>query len=198
MSPSDKAVHLAAEAGRFAIGTVFLLAGLAKIRLRREFEFAVMNFELLPRRAARLVGRWLPVGEIAAAALLLLGVAIVPAAAFLAVLLAAFIAAVAVNLLRKKTMDCGCFGGAGAPRRMTWSVVGRNVVLLFIAILVLTSSSTSLALWPGWGTEAAAGVTAGDAAAMLIAGSAGVLAVLIVRDASHVRTAALTVREALR
>jgi Methylamine utilisation protein MauE len=83
-SPSDASVQLAAEAGRFAIGTVFLFAGPAKIRRRREFVFAVMNYEPLPRRAARRVGRWLPVGEIAAAASLLLGVAIGPAAALVA------------------------------------------------------------------------------------------------------------------
>jgi hypothetical protein len=51
----------------------------------------------------------------------------------LLVLLAAFTAAVMINLIRGREIDCGCFG-AGAARPITWATVGRNCVLIGMTI----------------------------------------------------------------
>ncbi len=176
--------------------TVFLLAGLAKLPRRDEFERAVLNYDLLPRSAARIVGRWLPLGEVAAAVLLGVGVAIAPVTSFLAILLAVFIAAVALNLLRKKKMECGCFGSSGAPRQMTWWVVARNALLLAMTVLILASPPASLTLWPGWATAGSRAVTNDEAAAMLITATVAVLAALVAQESWMVRKLFAALEEA--
>lgn len=193
---ADESVQLMVEASRFALAAVFLLAGLAKLARRREFELAVTNYGLLPPVGARFVGRWLPTGEIGAAVLLFLGVAIVPVTALLAILLACFIVAVAVNLLHGKEMDCGCFGSSGAPRRMTWWVVARNALLLGMALLILVSPPAALALWPGWGAPGSGDITSSEAAAMLFTGSAAVLTALAAHEVWRVQRVATSLQKA--
>jgi hypothetical protein len=56
---------------RFLIGTVFLLAGLAKLPRRREFERIVVAYEIIPVNEAQRVARWLPWAEIGAGGLLM-------------------------------------------------------------------------------------------------------------------------------
>ncbi len=192
---SQELVELAAHASRFAIATVFLLAGAAKLSERDEFARAVRNYDLLPSFAARLVARWLPAAEVGAALLLGLGVAIVPVTAFVVMLLAVFIGAVGTSLLRKKEMDCGCFGGSGAPRRMTWWVVARNALLLAMALLVLASPPVTLALWPGWAAASSGAVTKPEAVATLLTAPIAVLAAFLAQEAWRVRRLVVSLTE---
>jgi hypothetical protein len=70
----------------------------------------VGNYRLVPDRAGDLIGRPLAVAEVAAGALLALGLGVRPVATLLALFIVGFSVAVAVNLLRGRTIDCGCFG----------------------------------------------------------------------------------------
>src|ERR687887_557597 len=106
---------------------------------------AVRNYRLVPERAGELIGRTLPAVEVAAGALLAVGLGVRPVAALLALFLVAFSVAVAVNLLRGRTIDCGCFGPV-AEKQITWWTVARNLVLTAAAIVVAAVQPTALAL----------------------------------------------------
>jgi uncharacterized membrane protein YphA (DoxX/SURF4 family) len=136
---------VAAVVFRFGLAVIFLLSGLAKLPRRAEFTSAVRNYKLVPDRVGALVGRLLPPVEIAAGALLALGLGVRPVAALLGAFLVVFSSAVAVNLLRGRTINCGCFGPV-AERRITWSTVARNLVLAGAAGVVVAAGPTALAL----------------------------------------------------
>jgi uncharacterized membrane protein YphA (DoxX/SURF4 family) len=105
-------VVYAALTFRFFLATVFLLAGLAKLRRRGEFARAIRRYEILPP-ALVLPAAWtIPPLELAAGTLLAIGLGAAVVAVILAVLLTLFSAAVATNLLRGRRFDCGCFARA--------------------------------------------------------------------------------------
>lgn len=120
---------------RFVLAILFIFAGAAKIARRAEFAEAVRDYRLLPVRASELVSRTLPPGEFLVGALLLLGLEPVPVAAAVGFCLLTFSAAIALNLLRGRRIDCGCFGLV-ADSRLSWSLLGRNALLLSAALLV--------------------------------------------------------------
>src|SRR5437763_4227874 len=138
-------VTVAAVVFRFGLAVLFLLSGLAKLPRRAEFIAAVRSYELVPDSVGALVGRLLPPVEVAAGLLLALGLAVRPVAALLGAFLVVFSGAVAVNLLRGRTIDCGCFGPV-AQRKITWATVARNGILIAAAALVVAEGPTALAL----------------------------------------------------
>ena len=88
-------------------------AGLLKVGDPAASVRAVTAYDLLPYDVERIIGYGLPFVEIALAALLLVGLATRFAASASAVLVIAFIAAVASAWARGLAIDCGCFGGGG-------------------------------------------------------------------------------------
>jgi uncharacterized membrane protein YphA (DoxX/SURF4 family) len=138
-------VEAAAVVFRFGLALVFLLSGLAKLPRRGEFTRAVRNYRLVPERIGGLVGTTLPPVEVSAGLLLALGLGVRPVAILVAVFLVAFSVAVAVNLLRGRAIECGCFGPIAATR-ITWWTVARNVVLTGAAVVVAAIQPTALAL----------------------------------------------------
>lgn len=172
-------MELVSQFSRFFVGMVFLAAGVAKLGQGEEFERAVENYELLPRWLVPPVASWLPRLEIGGGLALVFGVALVPAATLVALMLLVFVVAVAVNLLRGREMSCNCFGSA-SPEKMTWLTVGRNVVLTGMAMVVVLVPPVSLAIWPGPLAVSGATAGAGVALAMLCAAvSAVVLAGIV-------------------
>jgi peroxiredoxin/uncharacterized membrane protein YphA (DoxX/SURF4 family) len=131
---------------RCVLASVFLLAGIAKLHdyhgTRRALsEFGVRD-GLNPFLA---VG--LPLAELSAAIMLLNIVMARDGALLSGLLLGTFEVAIAANLLRGKTPDCHCFGQI-ASRPLSWSLFGRNLVLLALAALVFTSGPGTGAF--GW------------------------------------------------
>jgi uncharacterized membrane protein YphA (DoxX/SURF4 family) len=174
-------VAVAAVVFRFGLAVIFLLSGLAKLPRRAEFTSAVRNYQLVPDRVGALVGRLLPPVEVAAAALLALGLGVRPVAALLGAFLVAFSAAVAINLLRGRTIDCGCFGPV-AERRITWWSVGRNVVLAGAAGVVVAVGPTTIALdrlLPG---AAGPSMTTASALALMFAAILAVVTASLAQD----------------
>jgi uncharacterized membrane protein YphA (DoxX/SURF4 family) len=138
-------VAAAAVVFRFGLAVVFLLSGLAKLPRREEFLRAVRNYRLVPDRLGVVVAKALPPAEIAVGLLLALGLGVRPVAALLGLFLVGFSGAVAINLLRGRIIDCGCFGPL-AQRRITWLTVARNAVLIAAAAVVVAVGPSALAL----------------------------------------------------
>jgi uncharacterized membrane protein YphA (DoxX/SURF4 family) len=167
----------AATVCRFVLGEVFLLAGLAKIADRNAFEAATARYGLLPTRLVRPVARWLPILEVAAGGALVVGAGVVYASAALGAALVGFTLVVGLSLVRGETFDCGC-RAAGAPRKIGWGVVARNLVLIAAAVVAAIEAPHALAL-DALVAGSSDSVGSSDAAALLFATALGVLTVVL-------------------
>ena len=99
---------------RVGLGGVLLYAGYLKAFTPDKSMMAVRAYELLPIWLANAFGIILPWLEMGAGLLLIVGVAVRYAAIFGAVLMVAFIIAIAQAWARGLSIDCGCFGDGGA------------------------------------------------------------------------------------
>jgi hypothetical protein len=126
---------------RVGLGAVFLTAGLAKLLQPAAFAEAVAGYRLLPDRLVGVVARTLPALEVAAGATLAAGWLRAPTALLLAGLLVAFAAAMAINLLRGRSIDCGCHGPTG-PQPISWPLIARNLGLALAALAVASWPAT--------------------------------------------------------
>ena len=98
---------------RLILGGVLLAAGLLKVSHPAKSAMAVRAYEVLPIQVANFLGYSLPWIEVGISLLLILGVAVKPAAIFGGFLMFLFIAAISQAWARGLTIDCGCFGGGG-------------------------------------------------------------------------------------
>ena len=121
---------------RYVLALTFLLACGPKLVHRHDFATAVRNYRLAPPVVSELIAAILPILELGVAILLLTDVLVVEAAAAALAMLVVFAAAVSANLIRGRVIDCGC-AGAAAPHRISWPLVGRDLVLSAIASLLL-------------------------------------------------------------
>jgi uncharacterized membrane protein YphA (DoxX/SURF4 family) len=163
---------------------LFLLAAVAKLSALPSFVSGIAKYELLPPGLVRPIGLTIPLLELTGGLLLAVGLGTPIVAALLALVLGAFTAAVAIALVKRKRIDCGCFG-PGAPRPITWLTVGRNLGLLGLALFVAAVGPKALAfdaLVRGGSHAAAATGLAG-----LLTGSLAVFAALLVSEALRFR-----------
>ena len=124
--------------------------------------------------------------ELAAGALLLLGLATAPVAALLGAVLVVFTGAVAINLARGRAIDCGCYG-AGPSRTIGWSTLVRNLGLLGMAVVVTAQAPAAFALDSVLGLGSRHGVSSQDAVGLLVAATVAVLSFSFVREALDLR-----------
>jgi uncharacterized membrane protein YphA (DoxX/SURF4 family) len=191
---SHETVDAAALAFRFILGCVFLSAAVPKLVNRGEFRRAVSNYGLLPPRLVTPAALAVPALELACAIALLLGVAVRPVGSIAAALLAGFAIAVATNLLRGRTIDCGCTGSV-APRAITWQLVVSDLALAGMAIVAAVVAPDVLAIAPFASPSGATALAPDDGVAILVLGSALVLIRLLVSSWRAVHP--LTKREAI-
>lgn len=124
------------------LGLVFLASAIPKLRHPKGFILTVLVYGILPPSLGDLYARVLPPLELLVALLLLTGTAVRPAAVITSILLASFVVAVSVNLIRGRDLGCGCFGAGGGRR------IGPELVLQDIGLLV--ASIISAVLGNGW------------------------------------------------
>jgi uncharacterized membrane protein YphA (DoxX/SURF4 family) len=137
---------------RLGLAAVWLIAGGIKAVDPDQSEIAVKAYHLFPDSAAYAVSLVLPMAEIALGLLLLIGLAVRPAAIVSAVLLVLLIAAIASVWARGYTIDCGCFGGGGEAD-VSWrnylTEILRDVGFLALAGWLVVFPRSYLALGPG-------------------------------------------------
>jgi hypothetical protein len=179
---------IAAVLARFFLGAVFALAGAAKMWRRTEFEHAVARYELIPAGWTRLVAEWLPRFELAAGVLLLTGLGVRAAGIAVAAALVVFSLAVGVNLLRGRSFDCGCLG-LGAPRKIGWGLVARNLVLAACASLAAAVAPSALALDALMPWDTGRSIAARDSLALLLTAVVVALSLSLFSHALHLKRA---------
>lgn len=111
-APWQRWVSLAA---RLALAAVWLYAASTKPGKPLTSARAVQAYDIFPYDLAGLIGQALPVVELALGLLLLVGLFVRPVAILSGILLVVFIAGIASAWARGLRIDCGCFGGGGAP-----------------------------------------------------------------------------------
>jgi peroxiredoxin len=146
------------ETAALLLAGVFLVAGGAKL-----FDLAGTRRSVrelgLPAALGWPVAIALPLVELGLAAGLVVEATSRGAAAAAAVLLAVFAAAIAVNVLRGRTADCGCFGPLHSSRA-GFPAAARNGVLALLALALAGSAARPV----GWGELGVALVIAALAA----------------------------------
>lgn len=138
-------------AARLLLGCLFFMAGLSKIRNPVSFADDILEYQLLPRRLAHVLGYLLPLAELALGLCCLLGLVLPVITGAIILLLIVFTGAVAINLIRGRRISCHCFGGSST--RISSLVIVRNMALLAVAVFITAHSinvfgmETILAQW---------------------------------------------------
>lgn len=127
-------------AARFVLGMVFIAAAVPKIAGPEAFAVSIEAYELLPVFAVNAAAIVMPWIELICGLFLIAGVHTRPSAALLGALLAFFIVAISVAVLRGLNINCGCFGGAD-DSPVGWGKVLEDVVLLVPAWVILRSGA---------------------------------------------------------
>jgi uncharacterized membrane protein YphA (DoxX/SURF4 family) len=135
---------------QFVLAAFFVVAGIAKVADPPGFAHEIHNYGLVPGFAVNAMALILPWLEIVVGVSLFLGVWRRTATRILAVLLVIFIAALSINLARKKPVDCGCFGTSVVPKTTEQRLydmklaIARDVGLLLIAAQILAAEREQL------------------------------------------------------
>lgn len=166
---------------RYGLAIVFAHAGAVKLMDLADFRLAVRNYQLVPERLLGHVVVGLPLAELGCAALLIAGVGTGPAAALLVILLAVFVVAISVNLLRGRTFSCGCIGRASSD--ITWRHVIVNSLLAVAAGLVSAWAAQPLTVAAGWGVRGSSPLSADQSVAVLMAAATTAVVVLLIHEA---------------
>ena len=121
---------------RLALGALFVVTGVLKLRDPSGFATDIANYRLAPALAP-LLAVVLPWTEIVAGAVLMaLGAGWRRAAALcIAAMMAVFTVGAGSALARGLDVSCGCFGSDSAP--ITWWTVLRDVALLAAAAVLV-------------------------------------------------------------
>jgi len=98
---------------RLGLAAVWLISGGIKVSDPNQTYIAVQAYDLLPAGMVSAVAAAVPFLELALGVLLLIGLGTRLVAVLSAVVLLAFIGAVAQSWARGLSISCGCFGGGG-------------------------------------------------------------------------------------
>jgi methylamine dehydrogenase accessory protein MauD len=162
-------------AARLVLFAVFAVAGAAKLRDREGSRAAARGFG-----APGWVGALLPFAELAVAALLLPRATAMAGAIGAAVLLLAFIAAIAVAMARGEAPDCHCFGALHSEPAGAKTLARNGVLLVIAAAAIAAGPGPSAVGWIGnlQGTALALAIVATVAGVAIAVQSAFLLALL--------------------
>jgi putative oxidoreductase len=115
---------------RLVIGGLFLYAGVSKIAHPYEFAAAIQAYQLLPQFFVGVAAVLVPWLETVSGLALLCGYKPRSALISLMLLLIFFLAIIVLTMSRGLDIDCGC--GLWASRRIGWSAITEDFVLLLV------------------------------------------------------------------
>ena len=124
---------------RLILGGVLIAAGALKVGNLQKSAMAVRAYEMLPVWMANLLGYALPWIEIGIGLLLVLGALVKINGSLGALIMLAFIIAIAQAWARGLSIDCGCFGDGGAvdPEDTKYlSTIIRDIGLLGLGVFL--------------------------------------------------------------
>jgi len=123
---------------QIALGAIFVVAALPKLADPPSFAHMIYNYRILPGGLVNITSLVMPWVEILCGLALILGIWTKPARSIVALMLAVFMIAITINLLRDNAIDCGCFDLSAAGRsheeriRDMWLVLVRDAGMLLM------------------------------------------------------------------
>ncbi len=122
---------------RVIMGLLFIYSGIFKAVNPENFSIAIHNYDILGEAMVPYTALIIPWIEMITGVLLVIGWKIKPASLILTLLMMVFTAAIALNVIRGRSFDCGCFelNIFGISETVSISLVIRD--LLFTGILLL-------------------------------------------------------------
>jgi putative oxidoreductase len=135
---------------RLILGTIFLIAGLAKIADPVRFLLTLRAFELLPQTADRFFAVYLPWLEFVLGLFLILGILHRTSSLLLAGVNLIFTSAILSVMIRGKVIDCGCFGLLAdvlkLPDSADIKAVIRDVLFIGMCLYIFRTEKTAISL----------------------------------------------------
>jgi len=120
---------------RLILGGIFVYASIDKIAHPFEFAKIIYNFRLLPDELIYIAALIMPWLELITGLLLVSGIFQRAAAFILSILLAVFIVALTINLIRGVDISCGCFSTSSEYSNLL-AVIIRDVLMFIPAGIV--------------------------------------------------------------
>ena len=145
---------------RWLLGLVFVASSLGKIVDPAAFADNIAAYHLLPLAVVNVIAIVMTWTELLVGLSLLNGVAARSGALLAAAMNVVFIVAAASGMARGLDIECGCFSVAKST--VGWGLIGRDIVFLAMALLVLFHRPAD-ALRPGSATTAPEAVLLADA-----------------------------------
>ena len=125
-------------AARWILGLTFIYASFHKILSPEDFAGIVYGYDLFPHVLINLIAIIIPFLELVAGLALIIGLYPRSAAIIINALLLAFIAALAINLIRGHEFDCGCFSNSQSGYTSSPKVtIVRDVIYFVLGVLVI-------------------------------------------------------------
>jgi len=137
-------------AARLILGIVLIVAGARKVGNLAGSVQDTAAYQILPYELAQVVGSALPFAEIGLGIVLVVGLFTRIAGALGALMMLAFIIAIASVWVRGISIDCGCFGGGGpispaeAAKQYPWEIL-RDVGLMACGVWLVLVKKPFLA-----------------------------------------------------
>jgi hypothetical protein len=138
----DPAVVIALRA---AVALLLAWSAIHKLRDIASFRTALSNYELLPRRMTTIAAAVVVAAEFSIAVSLPFAGGSAPALSA-AVLLAIYTAAIVINFMRGRIIDCGCSGPL-RRRPLSSALIARNCLLLMVALIAAVTPSARELAW---------------------------------------------------
>ena len=125
---------------RILMGLLFIYSGIFKAIDPENFSRAVQNYDVLPLLLVPYCAMIIPYVEMITGLLLSAGWKIRPASLILLCLMMIFTAAIAVNVLRGRSFDCGCFELKifGIKETVSAWLVMRDLMIAAILLMFLS------------------------------------------------------------
>ena len=188
----DDSIPYLSGSARAIVGAALLSAGLAKAFGTRPFaavllRFPITSFAMRSTSAALKAARVLSTLEISLGFLFFLGVFGRAVQAAVLLLLIAFTVGVALVLIRRQTLACGCFGTA-STENVKWLTLLRDLILIALALVAGVSWTLSV------DGLIADHVSLNELAAYESVAVSGILGILLLGSFSRLRSNASYVR----
>jgi putative oxidoreductase len=123
-------------AARILLGAVFIYAAMTKIMSPQDFADSVAAYQILPFSVINLLALGLPFFELVCGLLIIIGLFLRIGVLGILTMLAIFIVAQSVGLLRGLSIDCGCFGAHSWLDTNPVMALLRDSIFLAMAIYV--------------------------------------------------------------
>ncbi len=132
---------------RLVVGLIFIYASLDKIGDPAQFARIIYNYHLLPGQFINLASLIMPWVELICGVALILGPGKDGAILVLNALVAVFIVAIAINLVRGVDLECGCFTVSSKAKSNALNLLIRDVGLLALGLYAMFNKATRFFLF---------------------------------------------------